>query len=254
MFKKRLLLTISFAVLAVAITQQAHAAPNPMHIMEGFLPPMWAIIWWVVALPFWVLGIIQLQRVLRDRPEQRMYLGLAGGFIFVLSALKIPSVTGSSSHPTGTGMGTMLFGPFVTAILGTVALIFQALLVAHGGFTTLGANAISMAIGGPLIAYYGVWKPLQSAPLNVRVFATAFVADLATYIITTTQLALAFPDPVSGFVGAWLKFAAVFALTQIPLAIGEGILTVMIFNALQSSTDDNLLENTLANKTAEASA
>ena len=253
MVKQRLLLTTLFSIIAIAITSQAHAAPNPMHIMEGFLPPMWALVWWIVALPFWVIGIIELQRVLRDRPEHRMYLGLAGGFIFVLSALKIPSVTGSSSHPTGTGMGTILFGPFVTAILGTVALIFQSLLVAHGGFTTLGANAMSMAFGGPLIAYYGVWKPLHSAPLNVRVFATAFFADLVTYIITTTQLALAFPDPVSGFAGAWLKFAAVFALTQIPLAIGEGILTVMIFNALQSSMDDNLLEEVVVSDRVEAS-
>ena len=50
-----------------------------------------------------------------------------------------------------------------------------------------------------------------------------------------------------------MLIAAVFALTQIPLAIGEGILTVMIFNALrQSSTDDNLLEGVVASNRVEA--
>jgi cobalt/nickel transport system permease protein len=74
------------------------------------------------------------------------------------------------------------------------------------------------------------------------VFLTAFVADLATYMITTTQLALAFPDPVSGFVGSWLTFAAIFAVTQVPLAIAEGILTVLIFNTLQSTAATELQE------------
>ncbi|HMQ51562.1 MAG TPA: energy-coupling factor ABC transporter permease, partial [Anaerolineae bacterium] len=109
-----------------AQTAWAHSSETPpaMHIMEGFLPLGWAIFWWCVALPFWIIGFIQVRRVITDRPQQRLLLGLAGGFIFVLSALKIPSVTGSSSHPTGTGLGTILFGPFVVTILGTIALIF----------------------------------------------------------------------------------------------------------------------------------
>ena len=67
----------------------------------------------------------------------------------MLSALKIPSVTGSCSHPTGTGLGAVLFGPGVMTVLGTIVLLFQALLLAHGGLTTLGANVFSMAIVGP---------------------------------------------------------------------------------------------------------
>ncbi len=219
------------------------AAPVKMHIMEGFLPLGWAIFWWIIAIPFWLMGFIQIRKLITEKPKQRLLLGLAGGFIFVLSALKIPSVTGSSSHPTGTGLGTLLFGPFIVAILGTIALIFQALLVAHGGISTLGANAMSMAIGGPLVAYYLVWLPLRGkTPTWLSVFATAFVADVVTYLITTTQLALAFPDPVSGFWGSWATFAAIFAITQIPLGVAEGILTVLIFNALQTTATSEFRE------------
>ena len=227
--------------LSVAYAKSAFAAPNSMHIMEGFLPFGWAIFWWLVAIPFWAIGLVRVRRLVREHPEQRLFLGLSGGFVFVLSALKIPSVTGSSSHPTGTGLGTILFGPFVVSILGTIALLFQALLLAHGGISTLGANAVSMAIGGPLIAYFLIWLPLRrvigTAP---AVFLTAFAADLATYLITTTQLALAFPDPNSGIAGAWLTFASIFAVTQIPLAIAEGILTVLIFKALQTNAANEL--------------
>lgn len=241
--------TIGWVLLAVflvslqLVSANSGAAPPKMHIMEGYLPLGWAIFWWIVAIPFWVIGFIQIRKIIEQKPEQRLLLGLSGGYIFVLSALKIPSVTGSSSHPTGTGLSTILYGPYVTAILGTVALIFQALLVAHGGFSTLGANAVSMAIGGPLIAYYLIWLPLRGrTPTWLSVFSTAAIADLTTYVITTTQLALAFPDPVSGFWGSWITFAGIFAVTQIPLAIAEGILTVLIFNALQSTASNELKE------------
>ena len=219
------------------------AAPQPMHIMEGYLPLPWAIFWWLVAIPFWIIGFIKIRQLLRDKPEQRLLLGLSGGFIFVLSALKLPSVTGSSSHPTGTGLGTILYGPFVVTILGTIALIFQALLLAHGGISTLGANSFSMAIGGPLVAYYLVWKPLRGRiPTWLAVFLAAVIADWMTYVITSLELALAFPDPNTGYLGSFLTFAGVFAVTQIPLAIAEGILTVLVFNALQSNAAEELAE------------
>ena len=47
------------------------------------------------------------------------------------------------------------------------------------------------------------------------------------------QLALAFPDPVSGMAGAAAKFPGIFAVTQVPLAISEGLLTVIVYNLLQ---------------------
>ena len=58
------------------------------------------------------------------------------------------------------------------------------------------------------------------------------VADLATYVTTALQLALAHPDAESGFVGAAAKFLGVFAVTQVPLAIGEGLLGVLLFRVL----------------------
>ena len=214
--------------------------PAEMHIMEGFLPPVWAIIWFVVAVPFWVVGFAKISKLINEKPESRLFLGLAGAFTFVLSALKIPSVTGSSSHPTGTGLGAILFGPAVMSVLGGIVLLFQALLLAHGGLTTLGANTVSMGIAGPLVAW-GIWKGLKGKmSTGWVVFLAAALADLVTYVVTATQLALAYPDPVSGFFGSWAKFLGVFALTQIPLAISEGLLTVVIFNALRTNAAEEL--------------
>ncbi len=204
-----------------------------MHIMEGFLPVEHAIGWGVAATPFVAYGIYSVKKQIATNPEQRMLLGVAAAFSFVLSALKIPSVTGSCSHPTGTGLGALLFGPAAMAPIGAVVLLFQALLLAHGGLTTLGANIFSMAIVGPFVAY-GVFRLARSlnASLAVSVFLAASLADLLTYVTTSVQLAWAFPDPVGGFMASFAKFAGIFAVTQIPLAVSEGLLTVLIFNAL----------------------
>ena len=204
-----------------------------MHIMEGFLPVRHAIGWSAASAPFVAYGLYAINKRISENPEQRMLLGVAAAFTFVLSALKIPSVTGSCSHPTGTGLGAVLFGPTAMAPIGAVVLLFQAVLLAHGGLTTLGANIFSMAIIGPFAAA-AIYRIAKTAklPFGLSIFLAASLADLSTYIFTSAQLAMAFPDPSGGFAASFAKFAGVFAFTQIPLAISEGLLTVVVMNAL----------------------
>ncbi len=203
-----------------------------MHIMEGFLPLKWVVVWFVICIPFWIIGIRKLQNISKAGVQDKMTLALAGAFIFILSALKIPSVTGSSSHPTGVGLSAILYGPFVTSILGTIVLIFQAGLLAHGGFTTLGANTVSMAIAGPIVSYL-IYKGLAKRNRTLAVFLAASVGDLATYVVTSFQLALAYPSADGGILTSFIKFAMVFAVTQVPLAIIERLLTNVVMNILE---------------------
>ncbi len=233
---------VGWAVAAMMLltAQVTWAMPPQMHIMEGFLPWQWCVLWFGVAIPFWILGFRRIRQVVSEHPETRLLLAAAGAFTFVLSALKMPSVTGSSSHPTGTGLGAILFGPTVMSLLGGIVLLFQALLLAHGGLTTLGANTVSMGIVGPLAAW-AIWIGLRSwAPTWLSVFLAATMADLLTYVVTSLQLALAYPDPVTGIMGSFLKFATIFAVTQVPLAVSEGILTVLIFNTLRGTAPSEL--------------
>lgn len=204
-----------------------------MHIAEGFLPPLQAAAWTAVAAPFVIYGGRAVLRQVKENPETKLLLGASGAFTFVLSAIKLPSVTGSSSHPTGTGLGAVLFRPPVMAFLGAVVLLFQALLLAHGGITTLGANAFSMAVVGPWVGY-GAYRLVRwfGGGLSIGVFVAMSLADLSTFCVTALQLALAFPDPASGVLGAAGKFLSIFAVTQIPLAVAEGLLGVLVVRAL----------------------
>ncbi|HPY60401.1 MAG TPA: energy-coupling factor ABC transporter permease [Methanospirillum sp.] len=201
-----------------------------MHIMEGFLPPLWAAIWWIVSLPFIIYGFIQLKKTFEENKDALPLLGICGALIFILSALKLPSVTGSCSHPTGTGLSAIMFGPYITTIVGFIVLLFQSLFLAHGGLSTLGANTFAMAICGPFLGYY-VYRALRNTRLNmyITVFIAVALADLFTYIITALELTLAVPAGELGPGGLFATFLGVFAITQIPLAILEGAVLALVF-------------------------
>lgn len=212
-----------------------------MHIMEGFLPAKHAAAWGAVSAVCVGIGLHSIAKAVRTKPELKMLLGVSTAFTFILSALKLPSLTGSCSHPTGTGLGAILFGPLAMAPLAAIVLLFQAILLAHGGLTTLGANIFSMGVAGPLVGY-GVYRLSRTIglPTGSTVFLAAALADLATYVTTALQLAIAFPDPSGGFSASLVKFLGVFAVTQLPLAISEGFLTLLIYNFIQKHSAGEL--------------
>ncbi len=214
-----------------------------MHIMEGFLPTPWWQIWFAVSIPVIMYGIHKLNGLVKEKREILPLLAVAGAFIFVLSSLKLPSVTGSCSHPTGTGVSAIIFGPAISAVLGTIVLIYQALFLAHGGLTTLGANVFSMGIVGPFVSYF-IYKAGMKARLNfylVVFLATAF-GDWATYVTTSVELALAFPAASGGVLASFTRFAAIFAVTQLPLAIMEGAVSALLFKYVVNVKSDILVE------------
>ncbi len=214
-----------------------------MHIMEGYLPVSHALFWFAVCLPFWFMGFKSLKKTVAEHPKSISIIAIAGAFIFVISSLKIPSVTGSCSHMTGTGLAAILFGPTAVAILGVIVLIFQALLLAHGGLTTLGANTFSMAIAGPIVSYL-IYRAMtkSGAKKSISVFLAAALGDLFTYCVTALQLAVAYPAAEGGIGVSIVKFLGVFAPTQMPLAIIEGLLTAAIVMGLEAYTKNELTD------------
>jgi len=211
-----------------------------MHIMEGYLPIEHALGWSVVSAPFLGFGFYRLSRRIKEDSSAKLFLGACAGFAFVLSALKLPSLTGSCSHPTGVGLGAILLGPATMSVLGAVVLLFQALFLAHGGLTTLGANAFSMAIVGSFVAWSVHAVSIRvRVPVGAAIFLSALLSDLATYATTALQLGLAFPDSQGGIVVSTARFLLVFLPTQLPLAVSEGLLTVLVINLLGSHLGDD---------------
>jgi cobalt/nickel transport system permease protein len=186
---------------------------------------------------------MRLRRLVAQNRRALILLAMSGAFIFLVSSLKIPSVTGSCSHMTGTGLAAILFGFAASSVLGVIVLIFQAVLLAHGGLTTLGANMFSMAVAGPVLTWllYMAGKRLKINRKAV-IFAAVALGGLLTYCVTSVQLALAYPSEAGGVTVSLVKFLGVFAPTQVPLVLVEGLLTVLIVMGMESFAARELAE------------
>lgn len=231
--KKRNILLLGL-MLSIVMPYSAFA----MHIAEGFLSPFWCIVYFALSAPFFFLGVRAINKRTYNNKDLKMLLALTAAFCFILSALKLPSVSGSSSHATGTALGAILFGPFAMTVIASLVLLFQALLLAHGGLTTLGANVFSMGIVGPIIAFL-TYKLLKNKNKKIAIFLAAVLGDLSTYVITSVQMGLAHSG--GNFINAFTKFISIFAITQLPLAIIEGIITVLIFEFIEKNSKNELL-------------
>lgn len=197
-----------------------------MHITEGILPLPWAGLWYAVAIPFVLYGARELRLRSRETPLFKPLVALVGAAVFIISCMPIPVPTaGTCSHPCGTGLAAALIGPPLTVLVTSVALLLQALFLAHGGLTTWGANIVSMGIAGGLTGCGVFWLARRlGAPLMVAAFLCGLLSDWATYLATSFELASALHGDGS-FLTMFATIALSFCPTQIPLGILEGFLT-----------------------------
>jgi len=212
-----------------------------MHISEGLLPPAWAASWFGAAAPFLYAGLRRIERRWREDPSYKPMVGLMGAAVFVISLLPIPvPIVGTCSHPCGTPLAAILLGPLASSVLASVALLLQALFLAHGGLSTWGANILSMGVVGSFVGY-GAWR--LSRRIGGSLFISAFVAgllgDWATYAATALILALGIHGGHPP-VGAFFTILLAFAPTQIPLGALEGILYGLMVRYLERARPELL--------------
>jgi cobalt/nickel transport system permease protein len=228
-----------FTILFLTITVPAHA----MHISEGILPFNWALLWFVVAAPFLALGVRRLNALAKEDLSFKPLVGLMAAVVFIISCMPVPVPTaGTCSHPCGTGIAAILVGPLVSVVISAVALLIQALFLSHGGLSTWGANIVSMGVVGSFAGWF-VFRLLRKggASLAVAGFMAGLMADWATYLATSVELA----SGISGgtpFLPLFGKIAIAFVPTQLPLGILEGAMTAGMVALLYKKRPDLLLK------------
>jgi cobalt/nickel transport system permease protein len=233
--KKSLILTS----LSLVLAQPAHA----MHIAEGILPFNWAALWFVVALPFVALGIRRLDDLCRDDLAMKPLVGLMAAVVFVISCMPIPVPTaGTCSHPCGTGIAAILVGPFISVLITAVALLIQALFLAHGGLSTWGADTVSMGVVGSFVGWF-VFRGLRMAGANLAAagFIAGLLTDWGTYLTTSVELASGIRGDTP-FLPLVAKIVIAFIPTQLPLGILEGAMTAGMVTLLYRKRPDLLVK------------
>jgi len=229
--------------LSVAMLGMGAAPAYAMHIAEGILPLSWAGVWYLVALPFVVYGVREMRRKSRSMPAYLPLMGMMSAAVFIISAMPIPVPSaGTCSHPAGTGLAAIIIGPFATVIATSVALLIQALFLAHGGITTWGADILSMGVAGSFSGFL-VFKLLVrlKAPLTVAAFSAGVIADWATYTTTALELALGLGS-LQGFAGMFKAILIAFIPTQLPIGILEGFAAAGFFAFMLSRRPDILVK------------
>lgn len=235
--KKNVFFLFPLSVLFIA--SDAHA----MHISEGILPLGWAAFWFVLAAPFVGYGLYRLRKMSEQDLSVKPLIGLMTAVVFIISCMPVPVPTaGTSSHPCGTGISGILIGPVISVLITTAALLLQALFLAHGGLSTLGADIVSMGVAGSF-AGYGTFRLLRSLQLKITTaaFAAGLIADWATYLMTSVELASGIRGN-SAFAPLFGKIVVAFIPTQLPLGILEGAMTSGMITLLTKKRPDLLLK------------
>lgn len=213
-----------------------------MHIAEGILPFDWAALWSAVALPFVAWGLYNLKKRAAEDLSFKPLVGLMAAVVFIISCLPVPvPFAGTCSHPCGTGISGILVGPAVSVLITAVALLIQALFLAHGGLSTWGADIVSMGGMGSFAGYL-VFRALRSLKFNLAVsgFMAGLLADWATYLMTSLELAAGIRG-TSEFGPLFWKIVLAFVPTQLPLGILEGAMTAGMIVLLYRKRPDILL-------------
>lgn len=244
-------------VSIAAVSLGTLLAPRPaaaMHLAEGVLPLGWCAVWNALALPFVAIALHLLRRRTQRDAFYKPFVGLVAAAVFAISCMPVPVPTaGTCSHPCGTGLAAVLIGPWMTVLVTLVALLIQALFLAHGGLTTLGADVASMGIAGAFSGYF-VFHLARRCGANLWVagFLAGVTSDWATYATTALALALGLSGEgsvTSMFTGVALAFVP----TQLPLGLLEGVMTAGALAFLRSRRPDILDRLQVVPLAAEAS-
>ena len=185
-----------------------------MHISEGVLSAPVLVAGAVLTAAGVAVGLRKTDY------EKLPEVAVLSSVFFVASLVHVP-VGPSAAHLVLNGVCGLLLGwAAFPAIL--VGLSLQALLFQFGGLTTLGVNTFNMAF--PAVVFYYICRnPIRSSSRKIRLLAE-FAAGSGVIFFSGLLVAVSLLATGESFHAA----ARLIILSQIPVMIIEGILTIFI--------------------------
>src|SRR5574341_181127 len=219
------------------------SSPVRMHIPDGFLSPVVAIVGWLLAVAAIAYALRQTRWQLGEK--QIPLMGVLAAFIFAAQAINFPVAGGTSGHLLGGTLAAIVLGPWAAVLIMTSVIGVQALVFQDGGLLALGFNIVNMGIltafTGHLI-YQVVRKILgegrnrgdaSGRPLLVAGAVGAWISVMVGAAATATELALSGASPLRIALPA---MAGVHAL----IGVGEALITVGALAFLYAARRDLL--------------
>lgn len=218
-------------------------SPVPMHIPDGFLSTIVAIILWIVSISVIAVALRKTRSTLGER--QVPLMGILAAAIFAGQMLNFSVTGGTSGHLLGAAIATILLGPWSAVLVMTSVVSIQALVFQDGGLLALGGNIFNMAVVGVFTAHF-VYQLVMKAVGKQKwgLFASGFIAAWTSIFIAS--LACALELAVSGTSPANIAIPAMAGIHAL-IGVGEGLITIGALGVIFASRRDLLDSSVTAN-------
>ncbi len=205
-----------------------------MHIPDGFVNLPVAAVTGVVSAG--ALGY-SLKKAGKELGEQSVpLLGVTAAFVFAAQMLNFPVAAGTSGHFLGALMACVLLGPWAGFLVITAVLILQALLMADGGITALGANVFNMAVIGGWLGYaVFVWLRHLLGRSSTGFLAAVAIASWLAVVLASASCALQLW--MSGTTPLQLTLPAMVSVHMI-IGVGEALIGTAVLAVVLRARPD----------------
>jgi cobalt/nickel transport system permease protein len=205
-----------------------------VHIPDGFVDGPTAAVTAGVAVAVVGYAAHRSGRELGERAVP--LLGVTAAFVFAAQMVNFPVAGGTSGHLLGAVLAAALVGPWAAAIVMTVVVALQALGMADGGLTALGANVLNMAVIGGVVSYF-VLALLIRVLGGSRTGYLAAVGVAAWCSIVLASAAAALQLALSGTVPIGRALPAMVSVHMV-IGLGEALITVLVVGAVLAARPD----------------
>jgi len=168
--------------------------------------------------------------------ESRIALtGLVAAFIFALQMINFPVAAGTSGHLLGGALAVILVGPWLGITAMSVVVIIQALVIADGGVSALGANLLNMALVAGLVGWVVFRVMEKTLPKSwTTVLVSTFTAALASVVASSLAFVIEYAVGGRGNVDIATVLAAM-AGVHFLIGVGEGLISAATVGAVAAT-------------------
>lgn len=211
-------------------------SPIALHIPDGFLSTLVALIGWALSLGVIGLALRQTRQQLGER--QIPLMGVLAAFIFAAQAINFPVAGGTSGHLLGGALAAIVIGPWAAILVMTAVIAVQGLLFQDGGLLVMGWNILNMGVFTAFTGYaaYSLMRSLLGQSQGARL-AGAFFGGWVSVMVGA--IATAFELALSGTTSLSLALPAMAGVHAL-IGLGEGLITTGAIALLEASRPEVL--------------
>jgi len=197
-----------------------------VHVSEAILSPPVLIAGALVAAGGTAIGLRQMS------DKDMVKVAVISSALFVATLIKIPFVA-TSVHLILNGLGGILLGWQLFPAF-VIALVLQSIIFGIGGLSTLGVNAVILALPG-VCCYYLFNSFARNADLN-KMFPIGFAAGSMAILIGSLLLSGTLLSTGEEFT----VLAGTVLVAHIPVLVVEGLVTGAALSFLRKVRPETL--------------